>query len=110
MANKVNITIIERLLNQYNICVETSLNPRDGIDLVNNNNYDLLIVNHNMSDMSGKDFVDKLISSGNKIPPIIGVVTKVNNVDNVYDYKLEFPVEFKELNKIINSIFKGGVN
>ena len=108
--NKTNITIIERLLNQYNISVETSLNPRDGIELVYNNNYDLLIVNHNMSDMSGKDFVDKLISSGNKIPPIIGVVTKVDNVDNVYNYKLEFPVEFKELNKIINNIFKGGVN
>ncbi len=107
--NKVNITIIERLLSQYNIGVETSINPRDGIELINNNNYDFIIVNHNMSDMSGEDFVSKLSSTGNRIPPIVGIITKANeDIKDVYDYMLNSPIEFKELNKIINTIFNGG--
>ena len=108
--DKVNMSVVHRLMSQYNISIETSLNPRDGIDLVNNNNYDLIIVNHNMNDMKGDEVVNKLSTSANKVPPIIGIVTKVNDVNGIYNYKLESPIEFKELNKIINDIFKGGVN
>ena len=107
--NKVNVNIIERLLSQYNIGIETSLNPKDSIELVGRNNYDFIIVNHNMSDMSGEEVVSKLNSTGNRVPVIIGVITKANDeIKDVYDYVLNSPIEFKELNKIINSIFNGG--
>ena len=106
--NQVNITILERLLVQYNVVIHTSLNPRDGINLVNDNNYDFIMVNHNMKDMSGEVFVSKLNSTGNKVPPIIGIVTQTDEVKDVYNYILNSPVKFNDLNKIINKIFNGG--
>ena len=106
--SKVNIVVLERLLNQYNISIDTSLNPREGIDLVGNNNYDFIIVNHNMEDMSGEDVVKKLNSTGNRVPVIIGLITKANEIKDIYDYMLNCPIEFRELNKIINNIFNGG--
>ena len=106
--NKVNTTILKRLLSQYNLDIEISLNPKDGINLVNNNKYDFIIVSHNMKDMSGVDVVNKINSTVNVAPPIIGLFTQANEVNSVYNYVLNCPVEFRELNKIINKIFNGG--
>ena len=104
---KVNITILQRMLKQYNITIDTSLNPRDGVDIASNGNYDFIIVNHNMKDMSGVDVINRLNSTGNRVPPIIGIVTKNNNSDDLGSYYdvIQAPIEFRMLNRIINKMF-----
>ena len=95
------------LLSQYNIKIDTSLNPREGVDIASNNNYDLIIVNNNMKDMSGVDVINRLTSTGNRIPPIIGIVTKNDDTSvysNYYDVVVA-PIEFRMLNRVINKVF-----
>ena len=104
---KVNITILQRMLSKYNLKIDTSLNPREGVDIASNNNYDLIIVNNNMKDMSGVDVINRLTSTGNRIPPIIGIVTKNDDTSvysNYYDVVVA-PIEFRMLNRVINKVF-----
>lgn len=103
--NKVNVSLLERLMSQYNIMIETSLNPKDSVELIKNNNYDLVIINHNISDNGGEEIVKNISNV-----PTIGIVTKNDDVSNVYNYTVNSPIEFRELNSVMCSIFKGGNN
>ena len=102
--NKVNIVVLKRLFNKFNCNIESVFSPKDGLDLINNNNYDLVIVSNDIEEMTGEDFVNKLYSTGNRVPNIIGVV----NDKKVYSYfsdVLLCPIEFKKINTIINKYF-----
>ena len=104
---KVNITILQRMLSKYNVTIDTSLNSREGVDIATNNNYDMIIVNHNMKEMSGVDVINRLTSTGNRVPPVIGIVTKNDDssvYSNYYDV-IVAPVEFRMLNRVVNKVF-----
>ena len=106
--NKINIDILVRLLEQYSINIDTSVNPNDGVSLFSANNYDIIFVADNMEDVSGIDFIGKLNSTGNKVPPIIGIINKNSaNISEYFDI-LESPIEFRRINKIINKVFVEG--
>ena len=106
---KINSIILNRLLNQYNISIDITFSPRDGIDLVTKNNYDIVFISHDMDDKSGVEVVNGLESTGNRIPPLIGMVTLSSEVDNnTYSDLIKCPIEFRELNKIMNKYFNGG--
>ena len=104
---KVNITILQRMLKKYNINIDTSLNPREGVDIAINGNYDMIIVNHGMKDMSGLDIINRLNTSGNRVPPVVGIVTKNDNesVNSSYFDVVEAPIEFRTLNRVMNRVF-----
>ena len=105
---KLNLEIIQKLLKEYSISIDTSLNPNDALNLFNTNSYDIIFVNDVLGDMSGFEFVEKLNSTGNKVPPVIGLVGKNNeDITNYYDV-LELPIEFRNLNIIINKVFEKG--
>ena len=105
---KLNLEIIQKLLKEYSISVDTSLNPSDALNLFNTNSYDIIFVNDVLGDMSGFEFVEKLNSTGNKVPPVIGLVSKSNeDITSYYDV-LELPIEFRNLNMIINKVFEKG--
>ena len=108
---KVNIVILERLLQQYNISFESTFNPRDGVDKATNNQYDIIFVGHNMEDMSGEEFITKLEATGNKIPPVVGLISTVDDCDKEYKYSslLVSPIEFRELNKVIKKYFSNEI-
>ena len=104
---KVNITVLQRMLKKYNINIDTSLNPREGVDIAINGNYDMIIVNHGMKDMSGLDIINRFNTSGNRIPPVVGIVTK-NDDESVYSSYfdvIEAPIEFRILNRVMNRVF-----
>ena len=107
-TQKVNIDIIERMLKQYSFGIDTSLSLNDGIALFNAYSYDLIFVNNNLGDQTGLDFVTKLNSTGNKVPPIIGIVSKSDNYKGEYFDILEIPLEFRNLNNVINKVFAKG--
>ena len=97
------------MLKQYNIIVDTAIEPRDSIDLVSNVTYDCLFISCDMTDMSSDEVIDKLNSTGNRVPSIIGVRKNYNsnvNVDN-YNCIIDAPLELKKLDKVFNSLFGG---
>ena len=105
---KINSIILERLLEQYNITVESISNPRDGVEKAVNLGYDIIFVDHEMEEMSGEEVVKKLETSGNKLPPIIGLITGITEINDIKNYTqtLNCPIEFRNLNNIINKLFK----
>ena len=107
---KVNIEIVEKLLKEYSLDIDTSLNPNDALNLFNTNSYDMIFVNDNLGDMSGAQFCDKLNSTGNKVPPIVGLISKSSEDVSIYYDVLDLPIEFRNLNMIMNKVFEKGVD
>ena len=105
---KVNIEIVEKLLKEYSLDIDTSLNPNDALNLFNTNSYDMIFVNDNLGDMSGAQFCDKLNSTGNKVPPIVGLINKSSEDVSIYYDVLDLPIEFRNLNMIMNKVFEKG--
>ena len=106
------MVILERLLVQYNVMIDKCLNPKDSVDLIVNNNYDIVFLEHSMNDMSGEEVINRLNATGNKIPFIVGIISDDSSLsnDNEYNALLKNPIEFKDLNMIINSVFGGDNN
>ena len=105
---KVNSVVLKRLLSQYNIGIEIYENPRVAIEKITNETYDVIFTNHDMETMNGKELINKLESTGNKIPPIVALVNNTESKEEIsyYNSTLICPIEFRELNKIINKLFK----
>ena len=93
---KSNVELLSRYLAQYNLIVDSSFDINDCNNLINSNDYDLIFINNNIN---GLNLYNKNIK-------VIGLVDKISNVNFDYFDKLEFPLEFSKLNKIINNIFK----
>ena len=108
----ISMVILERLLVQYNVMIDKCLNPKDSVDLIVNNNYDIVFLEHSMNDMSGEEVINRLNATGNKIPFIVGIISDDSSLsnDNEYNALLKNPIEFKDLNMIINSVFGGDNN
>lgn len=102
--NKVNITILKRLLGKYSCNVENVLNPKDAIELIGVNNYDLIFYGNDIDDKRGEDFVRGLESTGNRVPNIIGIVNQNGNY-SYYNDVIMCPIDFKGLNTVINKYF-----
>ena len=104
---KINSIILERLLKQYNIGIETVINAREGVDKATYQTYDVIFVNHKMEEMSGEEVISKLEATGNKVPPVVGIISSSSEFDKEYKYmeQIECPIEFKNLNKCIKKIF-----
>ena len=71
-------------------------------------NYDIIFVADNLENFSGNDFIKKLNSTGNRIPPVIGIVSKNSSDVSQYFDIVEIPIEFRELNVIMNKVFMKG--
>ena len=58
--------------------------------------------------MTGEEVVKKLEASGNKLPPVVGLLTGITEVKDIKNYTvtLNCPIEFRELNAIILKLFK----
>lgn len=107
----ISMVVLQRLLKGYNVTIDTCLNPKDSIDLIINNNYDLVFIENSMDDMSGEDVINRVNATGNKLPFVVGIVNDRTslNKDNEYSDILNNPIEFKKLNRIVNSAFGGEI-
>ena len=94
--------ILERLLEQYNITVESITNPRDGIEKAVNLGYDIIFVDHEMEEMTGEEVVKKLEASGNKIPPVVGLLTGITEVKDIKNFMLYVMNKRQELGYKLN--------
>lgn len=110
--NIVNIKLATRLLEQFNLEVNSCLNGRDCIDLIKNNHYDVLFLDHMMPDLDGIATVHILRDDGCTIPIIALTANSYSGSRDRYisegftDY-LAKPFKYKDLHKILQKYLGG---
>ena len=104
--NNVNIKLATRLLKQFNLEVTTASNGQECIDLVKNNEYDIIFLDHMMPGLDGIATVHKLREDGKNMPIIALTANSYSGSRDKYieegftDY-LPKPFRYKDLNKIL---------
>ena len=83
--------------------------------MVKTHQYDIIFLDHMMPGMDGVATIKALYATGYKLPPIIALTANsYTGIENEYVSQgfsgyLQKPIDFKELNKIINSVFRDNV-
>ena len=112
----VNLRIASKYLEQYKFTIETANNGKDCVEMVKNNVYDIIFLDHMMPDMDGVATVKALNATGYKLPPIIALTANsYTGLENEYIAQgfsgyLQKPIDFRQLNKIINNIYQQNGN
>lgn len=109
--NNVNIKLAKRFLDKYNFEIDEASNGQECINLVKENKYDLIFLDHMMPELDGVSTMKILKKSGYVLPPVIALTA--NSYNGLKDYYisagfsdyLSKPISFRELNKIINKYF-----
>ncbi len=110
--SEVNLKLASRYLEQYQFEIDTALSGQECLSKVGQKNYDLIFLDHMMPEMDGIQTIKALKSTNEKLPPIVALTA--NSYDGLksdyitegfFDY-LSKPIIFKELNKLVNRLFK----
>ena len=110
--NIVNIKLATRLLEQFNLEISSCLNGRDCIELIKENNYDVVFLDHMMPDLDGIATVHILRDDGCTIPIIALTANSYSGSRDRYisegftDY-LAKPFKYKDLHKILQKYLGG---
>lgn len=109
--NMVNIKLAKRFLEKYNFEISSATSGNECINLVKENKYDMIFLDHMMPELDGITTMNILKNSGYSIPPVIALTA--NSYSGLKEYYvnagfsdyLSKPINFKELNKIIIKYF-----
>ena len=109
--NIVNIKLAKRFLEKYNFEISSATSGNECINLVKENKYDMIFLDHMMPELDGITTMNILKNSGYSIPPVIALTA--NSYSGLKEYYvnagfsdyLSKPINFKELNKIIIKYF-----
>jgi signal transduction histidine kinase/CheY-like chemotaxis protein len=113
--NKVNIKLATRLLEGYNVTIDTADSGNECVEKVKENQkdkpYDIIFLDHMMPEMDGVATLKLLKSYGYNLPPIIALTA--NSYPGVRDKYIELgftdylakPISYKELNKCMYKFF-----
>ena len=110
--NKVNILIAERIINNFNPEITTCMNGFDAIELIKNNNYDLVLLDHMMPEMDGIETMKELKSLNINLPIIFALTAnsydglKEMYISEGFNGYVAKPINIKELNKLLQEYFK----
>lgn len=104
--NKINLKLAERLLSQFNMNIKTAGNGKECIELVKNNKYDIILLDHMMPELDGVATVHILRESGVNIPVIALTAnsytgSKDNYVKEGFTDYLAKPIRYKDLYKLL---------
>lgn len=109
--NNINIKLAARLLEGYKATIYAATSGAECLELIKDNYYDLIFLDHMMPGMDGFATLKALKSSGYKIPKVIALTA--NSYDGVkekyleegFDDYLSKPINYRDLNKIMHKIF-----
>ncbi len=110
--NMVNIKLALRLLEQFNLNLSSTSNGRDCIEMVKNNDYDIIFLDHMMPDLDGIATVHILRDDGCTAPIIALTANSYTGSRDRYisegftDY-LSKPFKYKDLHKILEKYLGG---
>ncbi len=83
--SEAGLKIIEKLLKNTNITVDTSTNGKDSIDKIRVNKYDIILLDEELTSISGKDLLVKIKEIRNFNTPVL-LLTKDNNNEYNEEY------------------------
>lgn len=105
--DKLNIKVATRLLKPYNVQIETLLSGKEAIELLKKEtNFDLILLDQMMPEMSGTETLHKLQEENIKIPTVMLTADAMVGKKELYlkagfDDYLSKPINIEELNKIL---------
>lgn len=111
--NQLNIKVATRLLEPYNLNIESALSGQECIDLINSGKkYDLILLDQMMPEMDGIETLHELKKNSDFNTPVIvltadaivGVKEKYLN-EGFNDY-LSKPIDVKELNQLLKKYLR----
>lgn len=111
--NKLNLKVATRLLEPYNLNIESALSGQECIDLINSGKkYDLILLDQMMPEMDGIETLHELKKNSDFNTPVIvltadaivGVKEKYLN-EGFNDY-LSKPIDVKELNQLLKKYLR----
>ncbi len=113
--NKINLKLASRILSQYGFDVAVASSGAECINLVKENKYDMIFLDHMMPEMDGIETMGILKSSGYSIPPVIALTAnsydglRKKYLDAGFSDYLSKPINYKELNKLLIKYFRSEV-
>lgn len=104
--NKMNIKLAERLLSQFKMNITSANNGRECIDLVKNNTYDIILLDHMMPELDGVATVHILRESGVTLPIIALTAnsytgSKDNYIKEGFTDYLAKPIRYRDLYRLL---------
>ena len=104
--NKINLKLAERLLSQFNMNIKTAENGKECIDLVKDNSYDIILLDHMMPELDGVATVHILRESGLTTPVIALTAnsytgSKDNYIKEGFTDYLAKPIRYKDLYRLL---------
>ena len=110
--NKLNLKVATKFLKAYNLNVDEALSGYEAIEKIKMFNYDLILMDDMMPEMSGVETFKKLKEDENfNVPVVILTTNAINGMKEKYlsvgfnDY-LSKPIEKDELDRVINTYLK----
>jgi len=104
--NEVNLAVAEGLLFPYNMQVDICLSGIEAIEMIKNNNYDLVFMDHMMPEMDGVE-TTKCIREFDKTLPIVALTANAVSgmkemfLENGFNDFLSKPIDTIKLNSIL---------
>lgn len=104
--NKMNIRLAERLLSQFKMDITSAYNGKECIDLVKNNAYDIILLDHMMPELDGVATVHILRESGVTLPIIALTAnsytgSKDNYIKEGFTDYLAKPIRYRDLYRLL---------
>ena len=104
--NKMNIRLAERLLSQFKMNITSAYNGKECIDLVKNNAYDIILLDHMMPELDGVATVHILRESGVTLPIIALTAnsytgSKDNYIKEGFTDYLAKPIRYRDLYRLL---------
>ena len=109
---EVNVRIASKYLSQFNFTIFSANSGKECLELVKTNQYDVIFLDHMMPDMDGVATMRALLATGLKLPPVVALTAnsytglKEEYMNQGFTDYLQKPIDFKQLNKIVNSLFR----
>jgi len=106
--NKMNLKVATKLLEKYQITIETCQSGIEAIEILKDNNYNLILLDDMMPKMNGKETLKKLKKNKEfKTPVVVLTANAISGMKEKYlelgfDDYLAKPIEKEELIRILN--------
>ena len=106
--NKLNLKVATKLLDKYQVTIDTCLSGTEAIEILKDNSYNLILLDDMMPKLSGKDILKELKKNKDfKIPVVVLTANAISGmkekyIDLGFDDYLAKPIDKEELNKILN--------
>ena len=113
--NQINLTIVKGLLKKTQLQIDMASSGRECLELVQKNNYDLILLDHMMPEMDGLEVLQRLKTMDNNISfeaPVIALTANAivgareKYINAGFNDYLSKPIDYNELEAVLKKHLK----